>query len=186
MRYRPGHKAATRERLLDAAGALSKQNGFGTTGVDALVAAAGLTAGAFYSHFGSKAGMLEALVDHELLKSLERYESAAGGTGVPSLASYLSLAHVEHPDQGCALPALAAEIARADESVRARFEERLLQFKDRIAAQTGDEDKAWSTLAQAVGAVMLARAMHSRPARKALLDGTLRSIAGPAPAAKRK
>jgi len=176
MRYSRDHKAATRERPLEATSALSKQNGFGATSVDALMAAAGLTAGAFYAQFGSKAEMLEALVDHEMRRSLERFGLDSRNAGFPMLASYLSLGYVEHPERGCVLPTLTAEIARADEEVRAKLEVWLLQSEDRIAAQTHDEDKAWSTLAQAGGVVMLAHAMHARPARKALLDGVSRSI----------
>ena len=43
-----------RERLLEAAVRLVRQQGFGGTSVDALCAAAGVTKGAFFHHFASK------------------------------------------------------------------------------------------------------------------------------------
>lgn len=178
MRYSSEHKAATRQHLLETAGALAKEKGFGTTGVDALMAAAGLTVGAFYAHFGSKAEMLQALVAHEMDRSLVWFGGQAEGAIEDAVASYLSLSHVEHPERGCVLPALAAEVARADAAVQKTFEQQLLAMKDRFAAQLGDDGQAWAALAQMVGAVLLARAMHSRSSRKAVLEGARESIVG--------
>ena len=73
MRYPPEHKEGTRARLLEAGGALAKKDGFASTGVDGLMAAVGLTSGAFYSHFRSKAELLEAIVESELGRSLDRF-----------------------------------------------------------------------------------------------------------------
>lgn len=180
MRYSPDHKAATRERLLDKAGALAKQQGFANTGVDAMVAEAGLTAGAFYVHFSSKSDMLKALIEKEMSASLALFgdddATLSDAELAQRIAAYLSLAHVEHPEAGCCLPTLTAEVARADSTVRESFEHAVQRLQTRLARLLGDEDRAWSVLAQAVGAVMLARAMQSRPARKALLDGVKRQI----------
>ena len=71
MRYTPEHKDKTRARLLAVGGSVAKKNGFGSTGVDSLMAAVGLTSGAFYAHFRSKAELLEAIVDQELGRSIE-------------------------------------------------------------------------------------------------------------------
>lgn len=176
MRYSPDHKAATRKRLLDEAGALTKRNGFGTTGVDALMAASGLTAGAFYAHFKSKSEMLEALIEQELQRSLA-FLAGPDASLADRVAAYVSEPHVDHPEKGCALPALTAEIARADPETRETFERMLLQIKDRMQQRLENEDQAWSVLAQSVGAVMLARALASRKSRKALLDGVNRQMA---------
>ena len=53
----------TRERILDAAQALILDHGYGATTVDAVVARAGITKGAFFHHFGAKADLARALVD---------------------------------------------------------------------------------------------------------------------------
>jgi TetR/AcrR family transcriptional regulator, transcriptional repressor for nem operon len=171
MRYTKHHKAATRKRVLDTSGALAKKNGFAATGVDALMEAAGLTVGAFYVHFGSKSEMLQSLIEHELQRSLQRFGLETKEAVAAALDSYLSLAHVEHPGGGCVLSTLTPEVGRAGASVRKAFEHQLLEIQGRIAAQTRDQASAWSILSQLVGAVMLARAMHSRTSREALLKG---------------
>jgi hypothetical protein len=56
-------KAETRARLLGAAAALFAEQGVDAVSVDAVAEAAGRTSGAVYAHFGSKQGLLLALLD---------------------------------------------------------------------------------------------------------------------------
>lgn len=55
--------ARTRERILDAAQALILDHGYGATTVDAVVARAGITKGAFFHHFSTKSDLARSLVD---------------------------------------------------------------------------------------------------------------------------
>ena len=54
MRVSRAKAAANRERIIDAAGALFRANGFGGIGVADIMKAADLTHGGFYGHFTSK------------------------------------------------------------------------------------------------------------------------------------
>ncbi len=56
-------KAETRARLLDAAATLFAERGIDAVSVDAVCDEAGRTSGAVYAHFGSKQGLLLALLD---------------------------------------------------------------------------------------------------------------------------
>lgn len=56
-------KAETRARLLTAAAELFADQGIDAVSVDAVAEAAGRTSGAVYAHFGSKQGLLRALLD---------------------------------------------------------------------------------------------------------------------------
>lgn len=178
MRYSAKHKQETRERILDKAGQLAKAKGFGTSGVDALMAAAGLTAGGFYAHFKSKLELLSALIDREMGRARERFDVDSDAALAKAIQIYLSLAHVEHPQFGCPLPSLSTEVGRAsDEAVRERFEQGLLEIHRLVRFHMGDSgDEAWSLIAQAVGAVTLARAMRTRSARKSLLEAVRRRV----------
>lgn len=177
MRYSAEHKAETRERLLASSGAITKQQGFAVTGVDTLMKSVGLTGAAFYSHFPSKDALFVELVERELRHSLERLGGEPGENGRDKLqrclAAYLSLAHVEHPEKGCVLPALGAEIARADESVRQQTERQILQLQTAWAEILDDEKLAWTILAQCLGGLLLARMMASQDTRQQVLDASL-------------
>jgi len=75
-------KAETRGRLLDAAATLFAERGIDAVSVDAVANAAGRTSGAVYAHFGSKQGLLLALLDewaHSLVTVIAaEFELAVG------------------------------------------------------------------------------------------------------------
>lgn len=176
MRYAANHKEATRARLLTVTGSLVKKQGFAATGVDALMAAAGLTSGAFYSHFGSKKALLEAIIDNELARSRKFFAAESNDAAMAAVEKYLSLAHLNDPESGCALPALSSEIARADEATRQMFERGISLLQQQILATVQDQGKAWALIALLVGAVTVARGLASDAARQALLDGALAQV----------
>ncbi len=176
MRYPSTHKQDTRARLLKTTGALAKRQGFAGTGVDGLMAAAGLTSGAFYSHFRSKGELLEAIVQTELQRSGKLFSGKSRKQLLRIVEGYLSPAHIAQPESGCAIPALAGEVARANDATRQAFEQGVVAMKDSMAAATASEAQAWSVVAQLVGAVELARAMPSEAVREALLKGVLGNV----------
>lgn len=164
MRYSTSHKAQTRENLLKSSGAIAKQGGFAVTGVDGLMKAIGLTGGAFYSHFPSKNDLFSAIVERELSHSLHLLSDADGGSRDKlqrCLDLYLSMAHVQQPESGCALPTLGAEIARADLSVREQAEHWLVQLQQAWAEVLESPTLAWAIISQCVGALLVARMLAS-------------------------
>ncbi len=172
MRYSSEHKDAARRRLLESGGRHAKKHGYAAAGMDALAAAAGVTTGSLYRHFQGKSDLFAAIVEHELARSAALYPApeADGHAAVARIIrNYLSVAHVEHPERGCVLPSLTAEVARADQSVRAAFESGVNEIHERMAKAIGSSDKAWAILAQIVGGVMLARAMVDADARQRVL-----------------
>jgi len=179
MRYSEKHKQEMREKLLESSSAIAKKGGFSTTGVDALMAAVGLTGGAFYGHFPSKDALFAAIVTRELERSVHML---AGDENSPAdhvarcLRHYLSNAHAEQPESGCALPALGAEIARAGPAVRAQVEIALKALQGGWRDRLGDADAAWALIAQCVGAIVLARAVESEATRREILSSSRRFL----------
>src|SRR5438105_9908364 len=93
-------KQATHDRIVDAAARAIRRSGYDGTGVADIMKEAGLTHGAFYSHFPSR----EAMLAEAARKAYA--ESAAGAAEVAAcappgkalnamLAAYLSREHVE-------------------------------------------------------------------------------------------
>ncbi len=173
MRYSTEHKENTRARLLEVGGSLAKQDGFGATGVDNLMAAVGLTSGAFYSHFRSKAELLEAIVENELTRSVNLFANKTDQQVITALESYLSISHVNNPAEGCAVTSLSAEVARSTIATKQTFERMMLQLKAAVQPHAADEDGAWATIAQVVGAVMIARAMATEDSRRCVLEAVM-------------
>ncbi|WP_296445409.1 TetR/AcrR family transcriptional regulator [Rhodoferax sp. UBA5149] len=192
MRYPPGHKQEKRKELLKTSGSLVKEGGFATTGVDALMEAAGVTSGTFYSHFSSKTDLLKALIENELQISRDMWAGNPHETAEEwidfELDRYLCLSHVKHPQAGCVLPALGAEIARADRSVKLLYEKELLKGTNILSKRLGSESLAWAFICQLVGALVMARAMPSEAGQKMIIESSkqflkraISDIAAPAP-----
>ncbi|WKZ87691.1 TetR family transcriptional regulator [Ralstonia pickettii] len=180
--FLPGREVARRTvtRGRGATGRKVKVNGFAATGVDALAQAAGMTSGAFYSHFGSKSDWLKALIEAELAASREMWTGNPHDTAEDwlrfELDRYLCLAHVKHPEAGCAVPGLAAEIARADASVRALYQEEMRKGHAILAQRLGDDDAAWAMIAQLVGAIHIARAMPDAAMQRTIVEASKRFL----------
>lgn len=172
MRYTPEHKIEARHKIIQAAGALSKKEGFGTTGVDGLMHAAGMTSGAFYKHFKGKEQLLEDIVSTEIKRSIGLFLSEGGGTEelAGAVQKYLSRSHVNHPDKGCILPALSAEVGRASSQVKHTFERELMVMMGALETRVKDSANAQALLAMMVGGVLLARAMDTKTSQSAMLS----------------
>ncbi|MCQ4250791.1 TetR/AcrR family transcriptional regulator [Pseudomonas stutzeri] len=174
MRYSASHKEQTRQRLIESSGAIAKRGGFATTGVDGLMKAIGLTGGAFYSHFPSKGDLFTEVVRRELSQSpILARDGVADRTRLERcLDAYLSMAHLHNPEAGCAIPALGAEIARAETPVREEAEHWLRALQQAWAQTLCDGELAWALIAQCVGALLVARMLASEETQREVLDAS--------------
>lgn len=187
MRYKPEHREQSRARILQAIGRGFRTAGYAGVGVDGLARAAGLTSGAFYGHFKSKAEAFRAALVaglEELRTGVETFRAKHGPDWLGAFADfYLTQKVTCPPAEACALPSLSPEAPRADAAARAAYEQELLRIVDAIAAgltQEQDEQKrraaAWALLAQLAGGVMLARAVADKELAKEIAAAVRGSI----------
>jgi TetR/AcrR family transcriptional regulator, transcriptional repressor for nem operon len=167
MRYREGHKAETRRRIVEVAARRFRKEGADAVGVAGLMADAGLTHGGFYAHFKSKEALLGEAVAAALAGTTEGFERLAQSApdGLAAIVrAYLSRTHRDEPQQGCAGASLAAEIARASKRTRRAFADSVAALVAVIEAQlpSGDpvrrRSRATAIFALLMGALQLARA----------------------------
>jgi len=93
-------------------------------------------------------------------------QNASGEQLEQCLRNYLSTFHVLHPEEGCVLPALGGEIARAEPEVRVAVEKGLKRIQKAWADRLGSPDAAWAVIAQCVGALILSRVVEKERTRK--------------------
>ncbi len=173
---------ASRERILEGAARLFREKGLDGIGVANLMRDAGLTHGAFYGHFDSKEELMGAACERAMQGSIERWERiAASGRGSVMkriAAAYLSPRHRDAPGAGCAVAALAGDVARQGGAARRSFTEGLcLQLRWLASATLGRTAAArrkraiaeYSTL---VGALVLARAVDDSALSEEILAAT--------------
>ncbi|NNP71680.1 transcriptional regulator [Acinetobacter defluvii] len=176
MRYKANYKQQKRQELLAISGQLAKKNGFQTTGVDSFMKAAGVTSGAFYSHFSSKNELFKALLENELQRSVHLWQKNPHDELAAwvdfELERYLSEQHLNHPDQGCILPTLATEVARADNEIKLAYQQELIRGYQLFEQHLGDAQLAWGFMTQLVGAILLARSMLDDNIRRSILESS--------------
>lgn len=178
MRYGAQHKEATRRRIIETAARRLKRDGLDGSGIATLMADAGLTNGAFYTHFASKDDLVATVIADQLRDQRERYRALAPGrAGVEQLVrDYLSPGHRDNPGEGCPAAALLDEIGRCTDATRRAYTDGTLAVIDDIAARLAPEDppsarvQALSVFASMVGTLQLSRALADRRLSDAVLD----------------
>src|SRR5438105_11061448 len=164
MRYGPGHKDEARSRILNAAGRGFRRLGFGGVGVDGLAKEAGVTSGAFYGHFPSKADAFRAAAVTglvELREGVEHLRATGGEAWLEKFVDfYLSVRRTCDLGESCALQSLTPEVARADSETKAAYEAELVRVVDAVAegligTPAERRHSAWAILAMLSGGVTL-------------------------------
>jgi TetR/AcrR family transcriptional regulator, transcriptional repressor for nem operon len=189
MRYSTEHKELTRKKILDAAATRFRAEGYDGLGIDALAKAAGVTNGAFYGHFASKADAYREIVVRglaDLRAGIAAHQAEHGTDWVRAFARfYFGQAKRDYVENLCALPAFGGEAARAPAPTRAAFEQELRGVQAALAAGLAGADadiRAWRMLGIMVGGITLARAVPDAALAEQLAEtyeAALVAAAGP-------
>lgn len=164
MRYEKGRKDASRRRIMEVAAERFRSEGIAASGLAGIMSDAGLTNGAFYPHFQSKAELVRESVTSALADQSHRLQDAFAAGGLEAvLATYLSAEHRDNPGSGCVSAALLPELARQPPETRSLYASHLLTMAQQMAAslppQTRDpEGVALGIYATLIGTLQLARA----------------------------
>ena len=168
MRYSKEHKFETHARIVKNASVRLREKGAHGIGVADLMKDAGLTHGGFYAHFDSREALVVEAFTYAMDRSTEhwrkRAEQIAPDKRLAAIVeSYLTTLHRDNPGRGCAVPALAVEVARESSKTRRAFSAKLEQMIDTIADQVlgvprkEARKRAIATLSTMMGSMVLAR-----------------------------
>lgn len=169
MRYDSGHKDETHRRILNVAGEQFRKNGIASVGLASIMKEAGLTNGAFYSHFKSKEALLaEVLGDILDQREIKIIEALKSGIKLEHhIKEYLSPFHRDNCESGCPTSALISELINHSKSTRKLFTEKTERTFTHIANQLqGDVHErsmiAISLFSLMIGALQLSRVMTDK------------------------
>lgn len=172
MRVSRQQQQKNRARLVKAAARLLRKRGIGGIGIDALAKAAGVTHGAVYSQFSGKDELAAAAIAQSLQETSARWRNAALAVGPPGSAEYfnelvrhyVSRAHRDHPAEGCAVAALAADARHHGPKVQHALSDHIAALADELLpAGASDEARhkaALAAMTTMVGAIVLARGIE--------------------------
>ena len=193
MRYSREHKLETRARIVKRASMRLREKGAHGIGVADLMKDAGLTHGGFYAHFDSREALVIEAFSHAMDRGTERWRKRAEQTPPEKrlatiVESYLTPVHRDDPGRGCAVPTLAAEIARENPRTRKAFAAKLEHMIDALAAQIPDlprkaaRKQAMAIMATMMGTMVLARVAGSGEFSEEILGAGREAVLGRATA----
>ena len=177
MPYTKAHKDNTRKKILESAYRLFTAKGFDGVTVNAVMNDCGLTRGAFYAHFTSKADLYGESIKFgasstNLVKP--KPDSISDKQWLCRLLDgYLSLEHVQG-ECPCPLTFLATDIVTQNEEIKAVYTRVYKGMNKRIMAYAKsyidcDKNDILSVTAMMIGSVAIARTMDNKNAVTKLL-----------------
>ncbi len=173
-------------RIVEQAAKMIRERGIAGASVDEVMGAAGLTRGGFYAHFEDKTQ----LACEALQSAFEgAYENLFGSDmqlgpkawRERAVKRYIAEAHIDDPGQGCAVPALGGEIARAEPAIRETTKREVGRVLEGIEAHIGGDpetarDRAIALFATCVGAITIARAVGDRAMQREIIAACRREL----------
>jgi TetR/AcrR family transcriptional regulator, transcriptional repressor for nem operon len=165
---RAREKQESLERILDAAARRIREEGLDGAAIVPVMRDAGLTHGAFYSHFANKDDLANAAFARAITTGRAHWAKPGRGESWPdrlrSLARrYLTPAHRDDLATSCGFATLSSDAAHASDEFRACYEKEL---RGSLAAVCDREDErlddAIALMTVCVGGMALARAVADR------------------------
>lgn len=189
MKITKAQSQENRARIVETAAALFRERGYDGVSVADLMAAAGLTHGGFYKHFGSKADLMAEAAEHGLTQKMREYQ----GVDMRGFVNrYVSREHRDGRGDGCTMAALCGDAARQSPDVQATFAAGIagmLAAVERGAMAAGADQpaaraRAIGLFAQMLGALTLSRACpDDSPLADEILDACRAQILATLPPA---
>jgi TetR/AcrR family transcriptional repressor of nem operon len=178
MGHSKAEKAESHERIVKVAAGVFRELGVDGISVADLMDSAGLTNGGFYRHFGSRDELVAEAVERALKDGSAVADAIAAnprstiGTVVDA---YLSAVHRDNVASGCAVTALANDVGRSTDRVRAAYSlqvGRYVALIMRLIAHMPQKKRrpaALAALATLVGALSMARAVNDEALSREIL-----------------
>jgi TetR/AcrR family transcriptional regulator, transcriptional repressor for nem operon len=183
MGHSQSEKEKNHQRILEIAAAKMREAGADGPGVAEIMQEAGLTHGGFYKHFGSRDDLVAEAVEEAIAQGRASGDKLIAESEDPLKAFvdwYLSSSHRDDPATGCAVVALGADTARADDRVRAAYRGQVEHYiADLEGLLGGGEDarrKAIAAVTSMVGALLISRAVDDAALSDEILAAVRASV----------
>lgn len=177
MAYPKGHNEEVRKKILREARKAFNLRGYDNVTIEQVMASAGMTHGAFYFHFNSKADLFRqsvalVLEEHPVGKWMP--EQQAQSAAQQLVNAYLSPRHLESMEESCPLVTHSAEIARSGDVAKSIFSSVLRAMVETIQLELEDktdgEARALIVASLCVGGLSLARGVADPELARKLLS----------------
>lgn len=186
MGHSKAEKEASHARIVHAAAAQIRRDGVDAVRVADLMRDAGLSHGGFYRHFGSREDLIDEAIDAALTDGSRQTDTGASLGPDSALTQiidgYVSKAHRDNPQVGCAVAALPADVARCGSRARQAYSRQVRRYIDRLVGlirrdqPDAKRDEAVLILSALVGAVSMSRAVDDADLSDEILARTANAL----------
>lgn len=182
MSTKAEQKEKSHERILESASRLLRARGIAGAGVAEVMKGARLTVGGFYAHFSSKEALIDEVLGRAAATTRDRLfarieEKPEAARVEVILKRYLSPAHRDDIERGCALPAVVGEVGTTAGAHGKTLSDQIDALASGLEALLPASDAlprralALGLVALMVGGLSLSRALRGTP----LSDEVLRA-----------
>jgi TetR/AcrR family transcriptional repressor of nem operon len=187
MGHSQAEKEASHRRIVEAAAAQIRRDGIDAVRVADLMSDAGLSHGGFYRHFGSREDLIDEAIDAALTDGSRQTDTGANVVNPDAalaqiIDGYVSKAHRDNPQVGCAVAALPADVSRCGTRARQAYGRQVRRYIDRLVGlirrddPDAKRDEAILILSALVGAVAMARAVDDAEFSDEILTRTANAL----------
>jgi TetR/AcrR family transcriptional repressor of nem operon len=184
MNKRAEQKQQSLDKILSVTARRLREEGIKGASIVKVMNEAGLTHGAFYSHFDNKDELAQAGFQHAIETAQPRWFRAGkkvDETFAQRLkrlaAGYLNRRHRDSIGSGCAISALANDVPNASEGFQTTYEQAVRATCQEISEGHPDkEDDAIAFLSLCVGSLLLSRNVSDEALSEQILDTARKHI----------
>ena len=180
MRYSHTHKQETRSRIVKAAARRFRARGSEGAAIAGVMRELHLTHGGFYRHFPTKSALFNEALSEALREVGDRLEAAVRTAPADQrlaalIGAYLTAEHCDHPEAGCPIAALGADLARLPKAARSPMRRAIDGYAERMAqylpgATAAERARRAAVLFSSMaGTLTVARTITDTSARERLL-----------------
>ena len=169
MSYPRSRREETRAKIVRSARRLFNRFGFDGVSIDAIMADANLTRGAFYSYFDSKSDLYAEVL--ECFFTNPGWENSwkgvhidltAADLGPQIVRAYLSRQHLQNVANSCPMVALPSDVARSGPSAKKAFERVFKAMVGTLERGSRNTSLSGHTAAQAIAALCVGGMVTAR------------------------
>lgn len=178
MAWQANHKQESKDKILSCAGALFTRFGFANVAIDDVMQAAGMTRGAFYHHFKSKAELYQQSLLVAARDTSHRLLPQQPEQVMDIVERYLSLEHINSDLTRCPLAFLVTDIGIQHTDLKHTYSHAFQGFCERIQnlAPFPSAKQAQTVAILMVGTAAIARACGDGILQQQLLANAQVSI----------
>lgn len=191
MPYSKEHKSATRDKILTSAIELFSSKGFDSVSIDDLMSSAGLTRGAFYSHFANKKALyieaINAAAKRGQINQTKPDDIELNDWVARLVTLYMSEDHINQKMSPCPLAFLVTDIANSQSEVQSTYTQIFKRLNEaihsgmcKVSTQTGkptlDYSDVYAAVTMMIGSVAIGRALNDDALTEEMLESCRKNV----------